>query len=85
MWKLELPYKPGDTVYVPICSPMGNWSVDKCEVSHYLIRSDTDIEIAMRQQKNHSFRFCKPSDAFSTPEAAMAYAEAKQKAWDEKR
>ncbi len=85
MWKLELPYRPGDTVYTPTCSHMGSWGIEKCTVSHYLIRGETDIEISMRQEKNHSFRFCKLNEVFSTPEAAKAYAEAKQKEWETKK
>lgn len=85
MWKIELPYKPGESVYVPICSHTGTWRTEKCEVSHYMVKSEADITIALRQAVNHNFRFARLDEIFPTPEAATAYAEAKQKAWDEKR
>lgn len=85
MWKIELPFKPGDTVYTAVCSHMGTWYTEKCIVSHYLIRSETDIDLSMRREKGHGLRFCKPNEAFPTEEAAKAYAEAKQIEWDKKR
>lgn len=85
MWKLELPYKPGDTVYIPTCSHMGTWRIEKCIVSHYLIRSESNMDIAMRHTSSHGFRFSKPNEVFSTPDAAEEYAKAKQKEWDTKK
>ena len=85
MWKLELPFKPGETVYIPTCSHMGTWRIEKCIVSHYLVRGETDYEIAMRHATNHGIRFCRTNEVFATPEAAEEYAKAKQKEWDERR
>jgi len=85
MWKIELPYKPGETVYVQICSHMGTWKVETCTVSHYLVRSETDIDITMRHGTRHGFRFCKPNEVFPTAEAAEEYIKVKQKEWDERK
>lgn len=37
MWKIELPYAPGEKVVIATCNHLGRWNIEQCEVSHYIV------------------------------------------------
>lgn len=73
MWKIELPYAPGEKVYIATRNHLGHWSVEQSEVSHYIIKSERDISIAMRTSANCRFRFHDVNEVFATEAAAQQF------------
>lgn len=73
MWKIELPYAPGEKVFIATRNHLGHWSTEQCTVSHYIIKSEKDISIALRTSASFSFRFHTLNDVFATEDAAKQY------------
>lgn len=73
MWKIELPYAPGEKVFIATCNHLGHWSVERCEVSHYIVKGDDKIEVALHESKSFNFRFKTLNEVFATEAAARQY------------
>jgi len=85
MWKIELPYVPGTTVYTPICNHLGRWETEECLVHHYIINSETDISVALYTARSYKYRFFSIKEIFATADAAAKYVEEKQKKVEQKK
>ncbi len=84
MWKIALPYKPGEKVFIATSNHLGEWSVERWSVSHYLIKSEEDVSIALCTAERFSFRFLKPFEVFSTEVDAIRYMKQQQEKFKNK-